>query len=136
MLDVVRRIVLLAAGLFALGILVIVGNTIRLDIENRRDEIEVTKLVGGSNAFVRRPFLYNGVWYGLGGGLIAWLVVAVAVSLLRDPVRADRGPVRQPLRARGPGAARRGRAGGGRDALGWLGSFIAATRELRGIEPK
>ncbi len=44
----------------------IVGNTIRLDIENRRDEIEVTKLVGGSDAFVRRPFLYNGVWYGIG----------------------------------------------------------------------
>ena len=103
MLDVVRRIVLLAAGLFALGILVIVGNTIRLDIENRRDEIEVTKLVGGSNAFVRRPFLYNGVWYGLGGGLIAWLVVTVAVSLLADPVRAYRGSVWQPLRARRPG---------------------------------
>ena len=85
MLDVVRRIVLLAAGLFALGILVIVGNTIRLDIENRRDEIEVTKLVGGSNAFVRRPFLYNGVWYGLGGGLIAWLVVTVAVTPARGP---------------------------------------------------
>ncbi len=67
-LDVVRRVVLLAAGLFALGVLVIVGNTIRLDIENRRDEIEVTKLVGGSDAFVRRPFLYTGVWYGLGGG--------------------------------------------------------------------
>ena len=67
-LDVIRRGVFLAAGLFALGILVIVGNTIRLDIENRRDEIEVTKLVGGSDAFVRRPFLYNGVWYGLGGG--------------------------------------------------------------------
>jgi cell division transport system permease protein len=67
-LDVVRRVVLLAVGLFALGVLVIIGNTIRLDIENRRDEIEVTKLVGGSDAFVRRPFLYNGVWYGLGGG--------------------------------------------------------------------
>jgi cell division transport system permease protein len=63
-LDVVRRVVLLAAGLFALGILVIVGNTIRLDIENRRDEIEVTKLVGGSDAFVRRPFLYSGSGMG------------------------------------------------------------------------
>ena len=53
MLDVLRRGVLLAAALLALGVLVIVGNTIRLDIQNRRDEIEVTKLVGGSNAFVR-----------------------------------------------------------------------------------
>ena len=50
-----------------LGVMVIVGNTIRLDIQNRRHEIEVTKLVGGSDAFVRRPFLYSGVWYGVGG---------------------------------------------------------------------
>ena len=58
---------LLAGGMLGLGVMVIVGNTIRLDIQNRRDEIEVTKLVGGSDAFVRRPFLYNGFWYGLGG---------------------------------------------------------------------
>ena len=90
-LDVVRRVVLLAAGLFALGILVIVGNTIRLDIQNRRDEIEVTKLVGGSDAFVRRPFLYIGVWYGLGGGLVAWLMVTAAVALLGDSVQRIAG---------------------------------------------
>ena len=136
MLDVVRRIVLLAAGLFALGILVIVGNTIRLDIENRRDEIEVTKLVGGSNAFVRRPFLYNGIWYGLGGGLIAWLVVTVAVSLLAEPVQRIAGLYgsRFALAGLGPAGAAALVAGG--MTLGWLGSFIAATRELRGIEPK
>ena len=67
-LDVVRRVVFLAAGLLALGVLAIVGNTIRLEIQNRRAEIEVTKLVGGSDGFVRRPFLYTGIWYGLGGG--------------------------------------------------------------------
>jgi cell division transport system permease protein len=136
MLDVVRRVVLLAAGLFALGILVIVGNTIRLDIENRRDEIEVTKLVGGSNAFVRRPFLYNGVWYGLGGGLIAWLVVAVAVHLLAQPVSRIAGLYGSRFELAGLGVAGAAALLGGGIALGWLGSFIAATRELRGIEPK
>ncbi len=136
-LDVVRRVVFLAAGLFALGILVIVGNTIRLDIENRRDEIEVTKLVGGSDAFVRRPFLYNGVWYGLGGGLVAWLIVAIVVFVLARPGAAHRRPVRQQLPAAGPGRSRAGPAlMAGGVGLGWLGSFIAATRELRGIEPK
>jgi cell division transport system permease protein len=136
MLDVVRRVVLLAAGLFALGILVIVGNTIRLDIENRRDEIEVTKLVGGSNAFVRRPFLYNGVWYGLGGGLIAWVVVAVAVNLLAEPVARIAGLYGSRFALAGLSAAGAATLIGGGIALGWLGSFIAATRELRGIEPK
>src|SRR5262245_41278744 len=136
MLDVVRRVVLLAAGLFALGILVIVGNTIRLDIENRRDEIEVTKLVGGSNAFVRRPFLYNGVWYGFGGGLVAWLVVTVAVSLLAEPVARIAGLYGSRFELAGLDPVGAITLIGGGIALGWLGSFIAATRQLRGIEPK
>ncbi len=135
-LDIVRRIVLLAAALFALGVLVIVGNTIRLDIENRRDEIEVTKLVGGSDAFVRRPFLYSGAWYGLGGGLIAWLVVAVVILILGEPVRRIAGLYGSNYALQGLGAAGVGALVIGGIALGWLGSYIAATRELRGIEPK
>ena len=135
-LDVVRRVVLLAAGLFALGILVIVGNTIRLDIENRRDEIEVTKLVGGSDAFVRRPFLYSGVWYGLGGALIAWLIVSVVISVLGDPVQRIAGLYGSTFELNGLGLEGTGVLLLGGVVLGWLGSFIAATRELRGIEPK
>jgi len=135
-LDVVRRVVLLAAGLFALGILVIVGNTIRLDIENRRDEIEVTKLVGGSDAFVRRPFLYSGVWYGLGGALIAWLIVSIVISVLGDPVQRIAGLYGSTFELNGLGLEGTGVLLLGGVVLGWLGSFIAATRELRGIEPK
>jgi len=135
-LDVVRRVVLLALGLFALGILVIVGNTIRLDIENRRDEIEVTKLVGGSDAFVRRPFLYNGVWYGLGGGLIAWLVVTVVIAALGEPVQRIAGLYGSSFELQGLGPEGSAALLLGGALLGWLGSFIAATRELRGIEPK
>jgi cell division transport system permease protein len=135
-LDVVRRIVLLALGLFALGVLVIVGNTIRLDIENRRDEIEVTKLVGGSNAFVRRPFLYNGVWYGLGGGLIAWLVVTVVMTALGEPVQRIAGLYGSRFELRGLGLEGSAALLLGGAALGWIGSYIASTRQLRGIEPK
>jgi cell division transport system permease protein len=135
-LDVVRRVVLLAVGLFALGILVIVGNTIRLDIENRRDEIEVTKLVGGSNAFVRRPFLYNGVWYGLGGGLVAWLVVTVVITALGEPVQRIAGLYGSRFELQGLGLEGSAALLLGGVALGWIGSFIASTRELRGIEPK
>ena len=135
-LDVVRRVVLLAAGLFALGILVIVGNTIRLDIENRRDEIEVTKLVGGSDGFVRRPFLYNGVWYGLGGGLVAWLTVTVVITLLGEPVQRIAGLYGSSFQLHGLGLAGSTVLLVGGVLLGWLGSFIAATKEIRGIEPK
>jgi len=135
-LDAVRRVVLLALGLFALGVLVIVGNTIRLDIENRRDEIEVTKLVGGSNGFVRRPFLYNGVWYGLGGGLIAWLVVTILIAVLGGPVQRVAGLYGSSFELQGLGLRGSGALLLGGALLGWIGSFIAATRQLRGIEPQ
>ncbi len=135
-LDVIRRGVFLAAVLFALGILVIIGNTIRLDIENRRGEIEVTKLVGGSDAFVRRPFLYNGVWYGLAGGLTAGLIVATVVAVLSAPVQRIAGLYGSQFELQGVGIAGWIALLLGGALLGWLGSFIVATRELREIEPK
>jgi cell division transport system permease protein len=135
-LDVVRRGVFLAAGLFALGILVIVGNTIRLDIENRRGEIEVTKLVGGSDAFVRRPFLYNGVWYGLTGGITAGIIVAIVVAVLSSPVQRIAGLYGSQFELQGVGLVGWLALLFGGALLGWLGSFIVATRELREIEPK
>jgi cell division transport system permease protein len=113
----------------------IVGNTIRLDIQNRRAEIEVTKLVGGSDAFVRRPFLYSGVWYGVGGAIIAWLLTAVVVGVLRDPVSRIAGLYGSGFEIAGLGAKPTLLLLGSGIILGWLGSFIAASRHLRQIEP-
>ena len=81
-----KRGVLLLAGLLGLAILLVVGNTIRLTILNRREEIVITKLIGATNAFIRRPFLYTGLWYGLMGAVLAWLLVAALLGLLSDPV--------------------------------------------------
>lgn len=77
-LEIGQRIAVLLGFTLSLGVLLVVGNTIRLAIESRREEIQVVKLVGGTNAFVRRPFLYTGLWYGLLGGLLAWLGVTLA----------------------------------------------------------
>jgi len=134
-LDAIRRGILLAGGLLAVGILVIVGNTIRLDIQNRRAEIEVTKLVGGSDAFVRRPFLYSGVWYGIGGGLLAWVVTAVVLALLREPVARIAGLYGSGFELAGLGLEAGSVLLGSGVVLGWLGSYVAATRHLRQIEP-
>jgi cell division transport system permease protein len=134
-LDGIRRGVVLAGSLLALGILVIVGNTIRLDIQNRRAEIEVTKLVGGSDAFVRRPFLYSGVWYGIGGGLLAWVVTAIVLAALRDPVARIAGLYGSDFRLSGLGLEAGGVLLAAGIALGWVGSYVAATRHLRQIEP-
>jgi cell division transport system permease protein len=134
-LQIARRLAFMAAGLLAIGVLVIVGNTIRLDIQNRRDEIEVTKLIGGTDGFIRRPLLYGGFWYGLGGGLAALAIVQLGLLALAGPVERLAGLYDSGFRPLGLGAA--GAlvlvlVGAG---LGWLGSWISATRHLRRIEP-
>ncbi|MEJ2308794.1 MAG: permease-like cell division protein FtsX [Gammaproteobacteria bacterium] len=80
-----RAIQAIGLGL-ALAVMLIIGNTIRLEILNRKEEIEVTRLVGGSNAFIRRPFLYKGLAYGLLGALLAWLFVALLLLIVSGPL--------------------------------------------------
>ena len=135
MLDVVRRIVLLAAVMLSVGVVVIVGNTIRLDIQNRRDEIEVTKLIGATDAFIRRPFLYLGFWYGLAGGLLALLLVEAGLVVLSGPVGRLAGLYGSTFRPAGPGLGGGLLLVAGGAALGWLGAWASASRHMRRIEP-
>lgn len=86
-LAIIERAVLIVSALLALAVVVTVGNTIRLDIENRREEIVVMKLIGAPDGFIRRPFLYTGIWYGLFGGIIAWLLVDGALHALAGPAQ-------------------------------------------------
>lgn len=135
MLDILRRVVLLTGGLLGAGVVLIVGNTIRLDILNRRTEIEVMKLVGASDGFARRPFLYSGIWYGLGGGLMALILVTVAAAVLARPVEVLAKLYGSQFQLQGlrftTGAGVLALAVG----LAWFGSWLAATRHIRGIEP-
>ncbi len=135
-LDMLERAVAIGAALLGAAIVVVIGNTIRLDIQNRREEIEVTKLIGASNAFVRRPFLYSGLWYGLGGGLLALLLVAYGLMELREPAGRLAGlydssfsilalTFRESVAIVATGVA-----------LGLAGSWLAAARHMRRIEPR
>lgn len=81
-----ERGISILAILLSLSVLLVIGNTIRLAILNRQTEIRVIKLVGGTNAFVRRPFLYTGFWYGLLGGAIAWLTLLITLLTINGPV--------------------------------------------------
>jgi cell division transport system permease protein len=135
-LDVVRRVLLIVAALLGLGVLAVVGNTIRLEILNRRAEIEVTKLVGGSNRFVRRPFLYTGVLYGLGGALLAWGIIGIIVLVLATPVATLAQLYGSHYLLSGPDLRDTGMLLGGGVILGWLGAWISANRHLRSIEPR
>jgi cell division transport system permease protein len=85
-IEIARRSVVIITILFAFAVLLIIGNTIRLDIQNRYQEIIVTKLIGATDAFIRRPFLYGGVWYGLLGGIISWLIVEIGYLAISGPL--------------------------------------------------
>ncbi len=135
MLDLLRRAVWLTGGLLCLGVVLVVGNTIRLDILNRRAEIEVLKLVGASDGFARRPFLYGGIWYGLGGGVGALIVVAIAIAVLGGPVEHLAGLYGSHFHLQGLNLGSAVRVLGLGIGLGWLGSWIAATRHIRAIDP-
>src|SRR5690606_35903771 len=126
-----------ALGLvLGLGVVLVVGNTIRLAIESRRAEIVVMKLVGATDAFVRRPFLYTGTWFGLGGGLLAWLLLAAGVAWLGNPV-AQLVELYQSdftLGGLSPRLVLLLLAGG--SLLGWLGAWFAVGRHLGAIQPR
>jgi len=81
--EIIRRIITAIGIMLGLSVLLVVGNSIRLDIENRRAEIEVTKLIGGSDRFIRRPFLYGGIWFGFLGGLLALLLIFIVLFAVR-----------------------------------------------------
>ncbi len=135
-LDVVRQAVLIAALLLGAAIIVIIGNTIRLDIENRREEIEVTKLIGASNAFVRRPFLWSGFWFGLLGGLLALALVQVGLVLLESPIARLAGLYQGGTAMLALNLEEIGIIVAVGIGLGLLGSWFAASRHMRRIEPR
>jgi cell division transport system permease protein len=122
--------------LLGVAIIIIIGNTIRLDIQNRREEIEVTKLIGASNAFVRRPFLYTGLWYGLGGGLLALALVGYGLYALDEPISRLAGLYNSGFSALGLDLRESLTIVGVGVLLGLTGSWIAAARHMRRIEPR
>lgn len=136
LMELCRRLVQAVGGLLVLGVVLILGNTIRLAIESRRDEIVIVKLVGGSNAFVRRPFLYTGLWYGVGGGAVAAILVAISLWFLQGPVGQLAQLYDSAFQLRGLGIM------GGLNLvilgglLGLSGAWLAVTRHLASIEPR
>ena len=131
-----RRLVFAVGGLLVMGVALVLGNTIRLAIENRREEIVIVKLVGGSDAFVRRPFLYTGLWYGVGGGVIAAILVALFLWVLKEPANNLAGLYNSHFVLRGVGVMgvlNLVILGGG---LGLFGAALAVSRHLKHIEPR
>jgi cell division transport system permease protein len=134
-LALVQRAVLMIAAALALAVLIVVGNTIRLDIENRRDEIEVMKLIGAPTSYIRRPFLYTGLWYGLTGGILACLLVEAGVLSLVEPARKLAGLYDSQASLSGLSFDAGLAVFAAGLGLGWMGAFWSVSRHLRRIEP-
>jgi cell division transport system permease protein len=134
-LSLITRVVDIATVLLGLAVVLVIGNTIRLEINTRRGEIEVSKLVGGSDGFIRRPFLYLGFFYGLAGALAAALMILIALLLIRPPVRELAQLYASNYTLTGLSARETLILLGGGATLGWVGAWLAAARHLRQIEP-
>ncbi|MDR2195474.1 MAG: permease-like cell division protein FtsX [Gallionellaceae bacterium] len=135
LLEFGRMAVLMLAALLGFALLAITFNTIRLQILTRRDEITVAKLIGATDSFIRRPFLYFGLLQGLLGGLIAWGVIAGGVSLLASRFAeiaqlyaSDFTPHGLPV-TDGVGLLLFSAC------LGWLGAWLSVVQHLRRIAP-
>lgn len=133
---IIERTAMVLTLLLSLAVLLIIGNTIRLEIQGRRDEIEIIKLVGGSNAFIRRPFLYEGFWYGLFGSLIALGLIFLSALALHEPVSHLASLYQSDFRLGGLAIATIGSVIGVSVLLGILGSWIAVHQHLDGMEPE
>ena len=135
-LETSERFTYSLALLLALGVLLVVGNTVRLQIESRKQEILVIKLLGGTDAYLRRPFLYAGFWAGLFAAVIAWIILLLGVAYLHQPLLSLAQSYQSDWQLQG---------------LSWFGSFVLVIascglsvlgasltvgRQLRLIEPK
>jgi cell division transport system permease protein len=122
--------------ILVLALLLVIGNTIRLHIENRRAEIEVIKLVGGTDGYVRRPFLYMGALYGLGAGLLAWGILAYGLDWLNEAVVRLAGLYDSDFALAGVPAGDGLSLVIGAVLLGYIGAWLAVARHLRALAPR
>lgn len=135
-LDFLNRVVVIVSVLLVAAVIIIVGNTIRLDIQSRRDEIEVVKLLGASDGFVRRPFLYVGLWYGLLGGIVALILLLAGGWLLAGPLERLIGLYESDLNLLGLDFDTVLAITGGGVLCGWGGAWTAVSRHLSAIQPQ
>ena len=135
-LNVGRMLVILLAVLLAVALVAVTFNTIRLQILTRRDEIEVSKLIGATNPFIRRPFLYFGALQGLAGGFAAWVIVASAVLVLNIQLADLTGLYGTLFKLEWPDLGYSTTLLVFSAALGWLGAWLSVSRHLWLIGPR
>ena len=131
----IGRLARLVGVLFAVAVLAVVGHTIRMEVQNRHNEIEIIKLVGGTDRFIQRPFLYAGVWYGLSGALVAWMIVEMSVWIMSASVTRLAVLYHSEARLRGLDFGQFVLLILTGVGLGGIGAYWTVRRQIRQIEP-
>ena len=129
-----KKAVFVLVVLLGFALITVIGNTIRLQIMTQREEIEVSKLIGATNPFIRRPFLYAGVLYGLGGGLAALLILTLVTLLFNFSVAEIADLYASNFRLYLPSGLSILVLIASATGLGWLGSYFAVNRTLAQFE--
>lgn len=130
-----ERVVAVVAALLALATLLVIGNTVRMDIQARSAEISVMQMIGASNGFVRRPFLYAGLWYGLLGAAFALLIVVAVELALAEPIGRLVDSYAHRFALHGIGLDAVAALVGASVLLGWCGAWIVTARHLAAGRP-
>lgn len=136
LLSLAQRLALLLSLLLGSGVILVIGNTVRLAIENRRAEVVVVKLVGGTDAYVARPFLYTGLWYGVGGAVIGCVLLQLGLLAVAGPLSQFFTSYDGSFAFARPGLAGSAVVVAVAALLGWLGAWLSVLRHLRSIEPR
>lgn len=130
-----ERLAWVLAVVFGAGALLVVGNTVRLDIQSRREEIGVLQLLGASDGFIRRPFIYLGAWYGLAAGALALALVSAAALALAEPLASLAQSYGSRFVLSGLDPLRATWVLGGALVIGWLGAWLVTGHYLRQTRP-
>ncbi len=130
MIELARRFGEGLAAILGLAVLLLVGNATRLVIEDRRREIEVQQMVGATRAYISRPLLYTGALLGLGGGILAWLILVGFLAWVAPPINQLASLYDSEYILIGPGLPLVGALLGGGAALGWAGAWLSVSRHL------
>lgn len=134
LLQLGEKGILVLVVLLGFALIVIIGNTVRLQILTQREEIQVSKLIGATDSFIRRPFLYAGTIYGLGGGLVAWSLLITIISLFNASIAELSELYASGFRLDLPSVKTSISIIASAIFLSWIGSYIAVNRSLAQLD--